>query len=410
MRGKRKERMGLETRNTKDKDEEMRQITQRLEEGIREYLTSEHYVHYLDTMSKFHKYSVNNILMIAMQRPDASLVAGYTAWQKNFHRNVKKGEKGIRIIAPQKQEVKRRRVKIDELTKQPLVDLKGDQVMETFTVTIPKFRMTTVFDISQTVGEPLPEIRVSELTRQVPGFERFSEAFKRAAPIPVRFEMMEPDTRGYYDGATQEIVIRSGMSDAQTMKTMIHEMAHALMHDPTKMQEIPDSATREVQAESVAYTVCAHFGLDTSDYSFPYISAWSGTREPDTLRASMEQIRSTASGCIGAIERQMRQMDREKECTELSDRIMQLYREVTPYTYTDMSDAELDQERSMLESALLSGQAAETHASLFEILQAREDLTPRQVREAKELYEKVRQMTRVPDYAWHRETEQERER
>ena len=401
----------MEAREAK-RDAEMQQITQRLEEGIRTYLTSDHYTRYLNTMSRFHNYSINNILMITMQRPDATLVAGYSAWQKYFHRHVKKGEKGIRIIAPVKSKQTHRQPRMDVLTNRPLLGPGGEPVMEEVTVTVPRFRPAVVFDISQTDGEPLPEVKVTELAQRVPGFDRFREAFRRCAPVPVRFEEMAPDARGYYDGGARQIVIRSGMSDAQTMKTMVHELAHAMMHDPEYLAqagETKDAATREVEAESVAYTVCAHFGLDTSDYSFPYISAWSGSRQPETLRASMEQIRSAASGCIGAMEEQFRVMDRELAAEELADRIMTVYRDIVPYSYDGMTQAEIGRERDGLRDALAAGDTEDTFMSLYEILETRSDLTPAQTTEVKALLDAVGAQREQGTFGIRSETERERE-
>lgn len=282
-------------------EDRMKEITEQLEKGVEELFTSENYKTYLDTMSKFHTYSFNNTVLIAMQKPDASLVAGYDAWQKNFNRSVKKGEHGIRIIAPV--EVKDRRTvgRIDPKTKEPVLDENGKQILDEVTVQSTRFRVTTVFDVSQTEGEPLPQIGVNELTGDVADFETFMKAIKEVSPVPIRMDDIESGAKGYYSLDAKEIVIQKGMSEQQTMKTIIHETAHAILHDKDTMKAQgieKDKLTKEVEAESVAYTVCQHFGIDTSDYSFGYIAGWSSSMEMKELKSSMDTIRKTAAEII----------------------------------------------------------------------------------------------------------------
>lgn len=292
------------------REERMKEITERLQDGLQELFQSERYAEYLRVMSQFHRYSFNNTLLIAMQRPDATRVAGYHAWEKKFNRHVRKGESGIQIIAPESFREKREQEKIDPETGE--VVLREDRQPETeeVTVTALRFKVTTVFDISQTEGDPLPELDVNELTADVERFPLYMEAIQSVTPVPIRFDEVGGDSRGYYDSLSKEIVIQSGMSELQTMKTAIHESAHAVLHDLDIMQEqgtYKDQITRECEAESVAYTVLSYFGLDTSDYSFPYIAGWSNDKDMKVLRSSMDTIRKTVGEMIEGIESGVRQ-------------------------------------------------------------------------------------------------------
>ncbi|MCD8148748.1 MAG: DUF3849 domain-containing protein [Clostridiales bacterium] len=297
------------------REEQLKEITERLEQGVQELFTSERYAEYLRTMSQFHTYSFNNTLLIAMQKPDATLVAGYQAWQKKFHRQVKRGEKGIQIISPAPIRRKEERDKVDEQTGQVILKPDGEPEKEEVVHVIPQFKVATVFDVSQTVGEPLPELGVEELTASVENYDAFLAALTQVSPVPIRFAEIEGEAKGFYSNENKEIVIQSGMSESQTLKTAIHEIAHARLHDREVMKEQgieKDHMTREVEAESVAYTVCQQFGIDTSDYSFAYVASWSSSMEMKELRASMDTIRHTAAEFIDELTEQI-QLQREQQ-------------------------------------------------------------------------------------------------
>ena len=288
--------------------DKLKESTDRLEQGITELFESERYKEYLRVMSKFHNYSFNNTLLIAMQKPDASLVAGFSSWKNNFGRNVMKGEKGIKIIAPSPFTVKQEVEKTDPQTGKPVIGKDGKPVTEEKEIKVPAYKVVSVFDVSQTEGRELPDIAVNELTGDVDRFKDFFAALEQAAPVPVGFEKIEGGAHGYYHLEEKRIAIDEGMSDLQTLKTAIHEIAHAKLHDidlnAPKEEQKPrvDRRTREVEAESVAYTVCQHYGLDTSEYSFGYVAGWSSGKELAELRGSLETIRSTAAEMINAID------------------------------------------------------------------------------------------------------------
>ena len=287
--------------------EKLKEITDRLEQGITELFDSERYKEYLRVMSKFHNYSFNNTLLIAMQKPDASLVAGFSAWKNNFERNVMKGQKGIKIIAPSPFKVKQEMQKIDPHTQKPVIGKDGKPVTEEKEITIPAYKVVTVFDVSQTEGKELPDIAVDELTGDVDRYKDFFAALEKTSPVPIAFEKIEGGSHGYYHLADKRIALNEGMSELQTLKTAIHEIAHAKLHDidlnaPKDEQPRVDRNTREVEAESVAYTVCQHYGLDTSDYSFGYVAGWSSGRELAELKSSLETIRSAAAEIINSID------------------------------------------------------------------------------------------------------------
>lgn len=307
------------------REQQMKEITERLEQGVKELFTSEMYTEYLKTMSQFHNYSFNNTLLIAMQKPDATLVAGYQAWQKKFKRQVKKGEKGIQIIAPAPIREKEEIEKFDPETNEPILRPDGQPETEEVVHIIPRFRIATVFDVSQTYGEPLPELETPELMGNVENYEVFMQALREISPVPIRFDEIESDAKGYYSTVNKETVIQRGMSEMQTMKTGIHETTHAKLHDREIMEELGEKKnqmTREVEAESVAYTVCQYFGLDTSDYSFPYIAGWSSSVDMKELRASMDTIRKTAGEMIDGMTEVMQQLMREQpEKEELEETV-----------------------------------------------------------------------------------------
>ena len=308
--------------NGKNNAERMKEITDRLEAGIQALFESEQYKAYLTAMSKFHNYSFNNTLLIAMQKPDASLVAGFGKWRDDFERHVKKGEKGIKILAPSPYKVKKQMEKIDPATQKPVIGADGKPVTEEREIEIPVFRVVTVFDVSQTEGKEIPDIAVSELTGSVEQYQDFFAALEKASPVPIAFENIEGGAHGYYHLEEKRIAIDEGMSELQTLKTAIHEIAHAKLHaidkdtPATEQADRSDRRTREVQAESVAYAVCQHYGLDTSDYSFGYVAGWSSGRELSELKASLETIRKAANELIIDIDGHLAQLQQEREAKQ----------------------------------------------------------------------------------------------
>ena len=298
--------------------EKLKEITDRLEQGIAELFDSERYREYLKVMSKFHNYSFNNTLLIAMQKPDASLVAGFSAWKNNFGRNVMKGQKGIKIIAPSPYKIKQEMQKIDPHTQKPIIGKDGKPVTEEKEITIPAYKVVSVFDVSQTEGKELPDIAVDELTGDVDRYKDFFAALEKTSPVPIAFENIEGGSHGYYHLEDKRIAINEGMSELQTLKTAIHEIAHAKLHDidlnaPKDEQPRVDRRTREVEAESVAYTVCQHYGLDTSDYSFGYVAGWSSGRELSELKSSLETIRSAAAEIINSIDENLAELQKAQD-------------------------------------------------------------------------------------------------
>ena len=299
--------------------EKLKEITDRLEQGIAELFDSERYREYLKVMSKFYNYSFRNTVLIAMQKPDASLVAGFSAWKNNFERNVMKGQKGIKIIAPSPYKIKQEMQKIDPHTQKPVIGKDGKPVTEEKEVTIPAYKVVSVFDVSQTEGKELPDIAVDELTGDVDRYKDFFAALEKTSPVPIAFENIEGGSHGYYHLEDKRIAINEGMSELQTLKTAIHEIAHAKLHDidlnapKDEQQPHVDRRTREVEAESVAYTVCQHYGLDTSDYSFGYVAGWSSGRELSELKSSLETIRSAAAEIINSIDENLAELQKAQD-------------------------------------------------------------------------------------------------
>lgn len=294
----------------------MDDIMKQLEEGVETFFTSEKYTEYLKVLSRFHTYSVNNSLLIASQRPDATLVAGYRAWQTKFGRTVRTGERGLKIIAPVKEKRTEEVVQRDPTTHEILRNEQGEPIKKTVERQIPKFRVITVFDISQTEGKELPDIGVRQLEGSVTWYRDMMAAIRKVSPVPISIRAMEGPANGYYNDQTKEIVIKDGLSDNQTLKTAIHEVTHAKLHNRSHMKAHGVEKGRnekEVEAESVAFVVCSRFGLDTSDYSFPYISSYSSNRSLAELRASMDVIRKTAGLMIESIETEMEQYRAERE-------------------------------------------------------------------------------------------------
>ena len=269
-------------------NEAVKEITKKLEAGVHELFESDRYAEYLAFMSKFTRYSINNSLLIWMQKPDATLVAGYKAWQTKFKRQVRKGEKGIRILAP-----------IPRKYTKEVTDADGNVTEEE--VSYVRFKAISVFDVSQTDGEELPSIAVDALDGTVEGFESLWGKLIQVTPASVKYEQIEGNTNGYYNPKEKCIAVKEGMSELQTIKTLIHEIAHSLLHGKGNEQEDATRNEAEVQAESVAYTVCSYLGLDTSDYSFGYVTGWSEGKETKELTAGMETIRKTACKIIDGI-------------------------------------------------------------------------------------------------------------
>ena len=354
--------------------QQVREITDKLEQGIKELFESERFKEYLRTMSKFYNYSFNNTLLIAMQKPEATLVAGYTAWQRNFDRHVMKGEKGIRILAPAPYKTQMEMEKIDPKTQKPVLDADGKPVTEMVEVMRPAFKVVSVFDVSQTEGKELPDIVVDELKGTVENYTAFFEALRQISPVPIGFEDISGGAKGYYHLEDRRIAIQKGMSEIQTVKTAIHEIAHAKLHALAQPEPEPkwklvmvseggtthdyrtgfeseadalaaaeaddwryvdenrfewrlevtedlseiqaqkkDRHTKEVEAESVAYTVCQRYGIETSDYSFGYIAGWSSDKETKELKGSLETIRKSAAEMIEGIDEKLKVLLAEKE-------------------------------------------------------------------------------------------------
>ncbi len=303
--------------------ERIREITAGIEKGILELFDSDRYRNYLSTMSRFHHYSLNNVMLIHAQRPDATLVAGYNKWKNSFGRHVKKGERGIQILAPTPYKIKVDKEKLDPDTNLPMLDSDGDPITEEKEITIPMYKVVRVFDISQTEGKPLPQLSF-DLTGDVAQYEVFLEALRRTSTVPIEMEPMEKNVDGYFSLTRQAIFIRVDMSQVQTVSAIVHEMAHSRLHNYEKMTELADDGetvlapaekgrnTEEVEAESVSYAVCQYFGIETKDNSFGYIASWSKGKELKELRASLETINKTSSELITSIERHFQEICKER--------------------------------------------------------------------------------------------------
>ena len=304
--------------------EQVQDITDRLKEGIQQLFESDRYKAYLTTMAKFHNYSFNNTLLIAMQKPDATLVAGYSDWKNKFGRHVKRGEKGIKIFVPMPYRKKVETEKVDAAG-QPAIGPDGKPMKEIQEIDATLFRVAYVFDVSQTEGKELPTIGVAELGGDVVNYDKMLEGLRQVSPVPIGFEEIAAGAKGYYSPAESRIAIQQGMSELQTIKTAIHEIAHAKLHAVTPDEKAApedkkNRRTKEVEAESIAYTVCQHFGIDTSDYSFGYVAGWSSGKEMKELRASMEVIRGTAHEIILELDGHMGYRDLQREITQAQPR------------------------------------------------------------------------------------------
>ena len=413
--------------------QQVREITDKLEQGIKELFESERFKEYLRTMSKFYHYSFSNTLLIAMQKPEATYVAGYTSWQRNFDRQVMKGEKGIKILAPAPYKAKEEREKIDPSTQKPVLDADGKPVTETVEVMRPAFKVVSVFDISQTDGKELPDIIVDELSGSVENYAAFFEALKQESPVPISFEDIPGGAKGYFSPIENRIAIQEGMSEIQTIKTAIHEIAHAKLHSIDRPEPEPtwkivmisdggtkrdflsgfaseaeanaaaehegwrfvdenrfewrleveedtsaaqdmrkDRHTKEVEAESVAYTVCQRYGIETSDYSFGYIAGWSSDKETKELKGSLETIRKTAAEMIDSIDAKLKVLLAEKsqeQTQEIPEPVKEekpsyhdvpIYHEMANYAY---EAGELDAYRASLDANMACKEAIEAAIS-----------------------------------------------
>ena len=356
----------------------LKEITASIEDGIKELFQSESYAQYLQTMSRFHHYSVNNQVLIHMQKPDATLVAGFNKWKNQFGRNVIKGEHGIKIIAPTPFKKKIEQEKLDPDTQLPMLDADGKIITEEKTIQIPMYKPVTVFDVSQTEGRPLPQL-AHDLSGNVANYDVFMEALRRSSPVPISMEVMGGGMDGYFDLEHQDIAIRKGMSEVQTVSAVIHEMAHALLHNRTKDTEekTPElsRSTEEVQAESISYAVCAYYGIATGDNSFGYIASWSKDKTLPELRESLEVISKTADGLINDIDRHYAEILKEREAELIAaepamamerlyavdDRYLHVQRTDTGVDYTiydkasmkEIDGGQLDMEISTLTEAAL---------------------------------------------------------
>ena len=333
--------------------ERIKEITAGIEKGIMELFESDRYRNYLTTMSRFHKYSLNNVMLIHAQRPNATLVAGFSKWKNSFGRHVKKGKKGIQILAPTPYKIKVDKEKLDPDTKLPMLDDEGKPITEEKEVTIPMFKVVSVFDVSQTDGKPLPQISFS-LTGDVAQYEVFMEALRRTSQVPITIEPMEPGMDGYFHLEKQAIFLREGMSQVQTVCAAIHEMAHSRLHNYEKMTELADDGetilvpgekdrnTEEVEAESISYAVCQYFGIETADSSFGYIASWSQGKALKELRASLETINKTSSELISGIEQHYREICKEKGIDLAADAPAQEQPQVPDNAELPKPDAELE--------------------------------------------------------------------
>ncbi len=293
---------------------EMEEITTKLEKGVKDVFTTDGYKDYLNFCAKLPRYSVNNQILIMLQRPDATMCQSFTNW-KEMNRFVRKGEKGIRILAPAPYKMQKEQDKMDA-SGRPVLDKDGEPVKETVEVTINAFKPVSTFDISQTEGDPVPTVGVAELTGSVEGYETLLEAIKEAVQVPISFEQIDSGAKGFYHLEENRIVIQEGMSEAQTVKTLLHEASHQALHSREAMQasgEQKSKNQKETEAESVAYVVCQHYGIDTSDYSFAYVATWSADKEVPELKASLDTIRRAAADLIVKIDEKVQAITSVKD-------------------------------------------------------------------------------------------------
>lgn len=307
---------------------EMEEITSKLEKGVKEIFDGANYQQYLNFCAKLPRYSVNNQILIMMQKPDATMCQSFTNW-KEVNRHVRKGEKGIRILAPAPYKMQKEQDKVDASGK-AVLDKDGEPVKETVEVTINAFKPVSTFDISQTDGEPVPTLGVDELTGSVEGYETLLAAIKEVVPVPISFEQIDSGAKGFYHLEENRIVVQEGMSEAQTVKTLLHETSHQALHSKEAMDSAGEKKSKnqkETEAESVAYVVCQHYGIDTSDYSFPYVATWSADKEVPELKASLDTIRRTASALIVKIDEKVQTLTTVKEM----DQFMEAHGDELPF-------------------------------------------------------------------------------
>jgi antirestriction protein ArdC len=379
---------------------DLNSIMQSLEVGVQNFLDGDQdrYKDFLKVMTKFHHYSVNNTLLIAMQRPDATLCNSYKRWQ-SLGRQVKRGEKGITILAPAPIRAKKTRERKDQY-QEPVIGEDGNPEMEEIDVVIPRFKTTTIFAYEQTEGEPLPLLVPEELTASVDNYEIFMEAIQRVSEVPIRFDEISGGAKGYYSSATKEIVINKGMSESQTMKTAIHECAHSLLHDKDIMeanQIEKDRTTKEIEAESCAFCVCAAFNLDTSDYSFPYISGWSKEHDMKELKGSLDVIRKTSGEFIDKITTEMqtiieeRENTTEKEISSLATELDRFAHDFDTYGYNDAVEDTAENIAS-LEKNLAAGNISGVKQFLQDVVDEADMNTEVDVQKARSLMERLDQV------------------
>lgn len=373
---------------TEARKSEMKEITKKLEEGVAGIFSSGKYQKFLDTMAKFPQYSLNNSLLIMMQKPDASLVQSYTGWKK-MGRFVKRGEKGIRILAPTPFKVDREQERTGQ-DGRPVLDKDGEPMKETVQISMVGFKPVSTFDISQTEGEPVPTLGIEELKGNVDHYASLFEAMKAASPVPVSFEKIQSSAKGYFHTADNRIAIKEGMDEIQNVKTLIHEMAHAKLHNLTAQKERQDGeqtrGSKEVEAESVAYTVCQHYGIDTSDYSFGYIAGWSGGKEMQELKVSLSTIRTASAEMIGSIDEKLQELSRGRDSVLLSDQIDRLAADLDQYAfdrdtygYQDAAESReegIHQIREQLAQGELSGIQESIRQDLAELEGSEDELRP----------------------------------
>ena len=320
---------------------EMEQMTSKLEKGVKDIFASGNFKKYLDFCAKLPRYSINNQILIMLQKPEATMCQSYTGW-KDMNRFVRKGEKGIRIFAPAPYKMQKEQEKTD-VSGKVVVDKDGEPVKEKVEITVNAFKPVSTFDVSQTEGDPVPTVGVNELTAAVEGYESLLNALKEVIPVPVSFEQIDSGAKGYYHLEENRIVVQEGMSEAQTVKTLVHEASHQALHSKEAREasgETKSKNQQETEAESIAYVVCQHYGIDTSEYSFPYVATWSADKEVPELKASLETIRSTASWMITKIDEKMQEMNKENELDDIIGQIMEVSDEGAPFDQPEVHQPE----------------------------------------------------------------------
>lgn len=301
--------------------DQLKAVTDQLEKGVMEVFQSDKYKQFLDTMAKFPRYSVNNSLLIMMQKPDAQLCQSYTGW-KEMGRYVKKGEKGLNILAPAPYKIEREQTKLDEKGR-AVLDADGEPVKEKVEVTIRAFKVVKTFDVSQTDGKELPSLGVNELAGSIDGYPKLLKVLQEICPVPISFEQIDGGAKGYYHQQDKRIAVQDGMSEVQTIKTVLHEMAHQKLHDKDAATDDITRNGKEVEAESVAYVVCQHYGINTSDYSFSYVAGWFEGKETPELKSSLDKIRQTAAEFISQIDEKMEVLEKTGKGSPLVQDLME---------------------------------------------------------------------------------------